>query len=189
MPQSGSRKQSNWPVAITDAEKSVVMSWHASSAPLLRARWQMHTGGRCTWPSAIRADTLIFHCSLESLFLLSLNSSASAHIKTRNKWFKTRESPFFPFATFIVSTKSFYLYFKEALFISLHTGRPLFALFRGDWVMMQQGYSSWTSWGVCVMEIWMCVCVCVCCIQDKTTQKSLQRFKFTDHPLLHTDPS
>lgn len=47
---------------------ALVVSWHANSAPVLRARWQTHTGGRCTWPSAIRADTLVYHRNLESLF-------------------------------------------------------------------------------------------------------------------------
>lgn len=73
-------------------EKSAVVSWHANSAPLLRARWQMHTGGRCTWPSAIRADTLIYHPQPWIIVLLSLSPYASAHAKNRISafWFEAR---------------------------------------------------------------------------------------------------
>lgn len=76
-------------------EKSTVVSWHANSAPLLRARWQTLTGGRCTWPSAIRADTLIYHLQPWIIVLLSLSPYASAHAKNRISafWFEARAEP------------------------------------------------------------------------------------------------
>lgn len=79
------------------AEGSVVVSRCADSAPLLGARWRMHTGGRCTWPSAISADTLIYHPQPWIIVLLSWSPDASAQPeKKRNKngrrvlWFQAK---------------------------------------------------------------------------------------------------
>lgn len=122
----------------------VVVSWHANSAPLLRARWQMHTGGRCTWPSAIRADMLIYHPQPWIIVLLSLSPYASAHAKNRISafWFEARAesgsrtaerpslSPRFTTSVTEILSKPcpqnvlrfflLHLFFNEAFFIWLH---------------------------------------------------------------------
>lgn len=76
-----------------------------------------------------------------------------------------------------------FFFLKEALFI-LHTEtriqRPLFTLFRGDWVILQI-VNLMRS--LCYVDL--SVCLCVRWIQDKKIQTSLQRFKFTDDPLLY----
>lgn len=98
------RAKWNWLMVMVknrNKKRSDVVSWHANSAPLLSARWQMHTGGPCTWPSAIRADTLIYHPQPWIIVLLSLSLYASAcmgahtHNRTHTQnwsafWFEAR---------------------------------------------------------------------------------------------------
>lgn len=72
-------------VFIDAAEGRVAVSRCADRAPLLGARWRMHTGGRCTWPSAISADTLIYHPQPWIIVLLSLSPDASAQPEKKRK--------------------------------------------------------------------------------------------------------
>lgn len=125
-------------VAFIDAaEGSVIMSRCADGAPLLGARWRMHTGGWCTWPSAISADALIYHPQPWIIVLLSLSPDASAQPeKKRKKWKECtlvsgegkQNTPGFPrFTSTVIKTIScsqmcfdffclFHLLYNETLF-------------------------------------------------------------------------
>lgn len=70
------------------AEGSAVVSLLADGAPSLGARWRMHAGGRCTWPSAIRADALVYHPQPWIIVLLSVSPDASAQPKNKRKNWK-----------------------------------------------------------------------------------------------------